>query len=106
MQCVTYANNYFGSSVRGNGADWYNSDDVKRLSGVESNCVACWKGGPGGYGHVGVVETYNEETGIMVYSDANYNMDGEIITRPDFTEEKMKKLFGSSFTFQGYVRPL
>lgn len=102
MECVEYANNYFGSSVRGHGAQWYDNDATTHVS-LQSGCVACWSGGPGGFGHVGVVESWDGST--MTYSDANYNLDGKVTRRTDITEAAMKRLFGKTFTFQGYVIP-
>ncbi len=104
-QCVRYANDYFGTTVYGNACDWYNSSQVTQLDGIESDCVACWSGGSHGYGHVGVVETYDPDTKTMTYSDSNYRGDEEIIVREGITERQMKNLFGSSYKFQGYVRP-
>lgn len=104
MECVAYANQYFGSNVRGNGCDWYDNAATTQCK-LQSGCVACWKGGSGGYGHVGVVESYDSKSKTMTYSDANYKGDGKVITRNGITESEMKKLFGSSYTFQGYVIP-
>lgn len=75
MQCVAYANNYFGSSVRGNGCDWYDNGSTSQVD-LQSGCVACWSGGKEGYGHVGVVETWDGSE--MTYSDANYKGDGKV----------------------------
>ncbi len=102
-ECVEYANNYFGSNVKGNGSQWYNSSSVTQLDEIQSGCVACWSGGPGNYGHVGVVEEWNGKT--MTYSDSNYGFDHLVIVRKKLTEAGMKRLFGSKFTFQGYVIP-
>ncbi|RPF42120.1 CHAP domain-containing protein [Hydrogenoanaerobacterium saccharovorans] len=102
MQCVRYVNKYFGSNVIGNGCDWYNSSATTQVS-LQSGCVACWSGGVQGYGHVGVVESWDGSK--MTYSDANYRGDGEVITRKNITEDEMLDLFGSSYEFQGYVIP-
>lgn len=104
MQCVAYANQCFSSSVKGNGCDWYNNTATTQVT-LRSGCVACWKGGSNSYGHVGVVESYDSKSKTMTYSDANYNGDGKVITRKGITEAAMKKLFGSTYTFQGYVIP-
>ena len=104
MQCVAYANQYFNSNVRGNGSDWYDNPATTPCS-LRSGCVACWSGGTGGYGHVGVVEEWDPDTQTMTYSDANYNGDGKVITREGITVKQMKALFSSRYTFQGYVIP-
>lgn len=107
-QCVGYAKEKMKeltgieSSIRGNGADWYNSPNATKLSGIQSACVACWSGGSYGYGHVAVVESWNGNT--MNYSDANYKGDEQIIYRYGITESQMKQLFGRSYTFQGYIK--
>ncbi len=51
-----------------------------------------------------MIEEWDEDEGIMNYSDANYYSDGKIVSRKGITETEMLKLFGSSFTFQGYVK--
>ena len=109
MQCVEYAKSrikeltYVNSGITGNANTWYNQTYyVTQLAGPEDECVACWSGGANGYGHVGVVESWNGTT--MDYSDANYDRKGTIIFRAGITETQMKNLFGSSYTFQGYVK--
>lgn len=102
-QCVAYANAYFGSSLTGNGNEWYDSSSVTQLDEIQSGCAACWSGGKHGYGHVGVVEEWNGET--MTYSDSNYKGDEKVIVRTDLSERDMKRFLGKTFTFQDYVIP-
>ncbi len=111
MQCVEYASlrikelSGFNSGITGNANTWYgNTTYCKKLSSPATWSIACWSGGSQGYGHVAVIEEWDEDEGIMNYSDANYYSDGKIVSRKGITETQMLKLFGSSFTFQGYVK--
>ena len=104
-QCVAYAKKTIkpASGITGNANTWYTNSTYCTPVAIKSKCVACWSGGPGGYGHVGVVETWNSSTSKMKYSDSNYKLDEKVIVRDGITVDQMKALFGSSFTFQGYV---
>lgn len=112
MQCVEYARRKIkeltglDSGITGNASTWYgNTTYCKKLSGPATWSIACWSGGGSqDYGHVAVIEDWDEDEGIMNYSDANYKGDGKIISRKGITETKMLKLFGPSYTFQGYVK--
>lgn len=94
--------------VTGDASTWYTSVPRSMRSSVPTRfgCVACWSGGTNGWGHVGVVESMNGS--LMLYSDCNYEYPenpGTVITHEDITEAEMKRLFGSSFSFQGYIIP-
>lgn len=105
-QCVAYAKKTLNpnSGITGNANTWYNNTTYcTQLSGIKSKCAACWSGGTGGYGHVAVVESWDATAKTMTYSDSNYKGDEKVIVRTGLTEAAMKKLFGSSYTFQGYV---
>jgi surface antigen len=104
-QCVAYAKATLNpkSGITGNASTWYGNMEHCIKTRLKSQVAACWRGGAGGYGHVGVVEKYDLKTKKMLYSDSNYREDEKIIVRPDITEEEMKKLFGPSYVFQGYV---
>lgn len=104
-QCVIYVNNYFGKKLAVmTAAEAWNSSAVNQLSGPMSGSIACWKGGTGGYGHVGVVEFYNRNTKTMTFSDSNRKGDELVIRKTGITEKDMKGYFGSSYTFLGYVK--
>lgn len=104
-QCVIYVNDYFGDKVGVmTAAEVWESSAVNQLTSPMSGCIACWSGGAHGYGHVGVVEFYNRNTKNMIYSDSNRRGDELVIKNKNITEEKMKSFFGSSYTFQGYVK--
>lgn len=101
-QCVDFVNNQLGTSVRGHGGQWYTSSQTTPCT-IRSRCVACWSGGPSGFGHVGLVYTWDEASRTMNYMDSNYDNDELVHYRKGITEQQMKNLFGSSFKFQGYV---
>lgn len=111
-QCTHYAWDKFLEltgvelPVTKDAAKWYGSVPRSMRSSVptSSGCVACWSGGSEGHGHVGVVESMNGD--LMLYSDCNYEYPdnpGTIIVREDITVAQMKRLFGSTYTFQGFI---
>jgi surface antigen len=104
-QCVAYAKAMINpkSGIRGNANTWYTNAAYSVKTQLKGKVVACWSGGKQGYGHVGVVQEYDPATKKMLYSDSNYKNDEKVIVRPDITEADMKRLFGSSYTFQGYI---
>ncbi len=105
-ECVAYAANYFGKRFGVlKASQIWKADSVTQLSGPESGSCACWSGGSGGYGHVGVVEEWDSSSETMRYSDSNYDYPNKlVIVRDDITEKDMKALFGRSYKFQGYVK--
>jgi surface antigen len=104
-QCVAYAKATLNpkSGITGNANTWYGNTEFCIKTKLKSKVAACWRGGAGGYGHVGVVEAYDPKTKKMRYSDSNYQEDEKVIVRPNITEDEMKKLFGAKYVFQGYI---
>lgn len=65
--------------IASNARDWYSMNIAKGTSGFKSSndinapkrgAIIVWKGGTGGYGHVGVIEAVNSD-GTINYSEAN-----------------------------------
>jgi hypothetical protein len=104
-QCVAYAKATLNpkSCITGNANTGYGNTEYCIKTRLKSKVAACWRGGAGGYGHVGVVESYDPKTKTMLYSDSNYREDEKVIVRPKLTEAEMKKLFGPTYVFQGYI---
>lgn len=101
--CVTYAGDYFGKKF---GVEYAgqipNSKAVTKLDGPKSGCCPVWTGGAAGYGHVGVVESWNSSTKKMDFSDSNYKEKDIVYRNTDITESTMKGYFGSTYKFAGY----
>lgn len=94
--------------VSGNAGNWYASSPwSRRYTFPASNTIACWSGGAGGFGHVGVIEKIYQD-GSLDYSEANYDGDGTLSSADGqikhfASADDMKRRFGSSFTFEGYI---
>jgi hypothetical protein len=104
-QCVAYAKAALNpkSGITGNASTWYGNIGHSIKTKLKSKVAACWRGGAGGCGHVGVVESYDPKTKKMLYSDSNYREDEKVIVRPNITEAEMKALCGPTYVFQGYI---
>ena len=130
--CVGYAWGRFyeilGSKptlCTGNAEKWYpyTADGYERGQTPEVGAVICWKDGNySGYGHVGIVETYDPSTGEIITSESgwqkgvtNYSTDKGfwVVTRvydpnknnwrKSVNGKPVSSWYDNGYTFQGFI---
>jgi hypothetical protein len=104
-QCGIYAGREYSGKSFGVASAYmiWDSDNFEQLDSPVSGSFAIWSGGSDGHGHVGVIEIFNPETGLMTFSDSNRVVSNQVDVQINITVEEMENLL-SSYTFLGFVR--